>query len=259
MAFASDDFRKAADNVIVRRAILLERPDNALPLASTSDSPIEINVPPNKDILQETRHLGIPLVIAHLGERKLETAEMTNVPGTILLPGDKVLPTPPLPPILPFACQPVFDPVHGPMHPSDMSFLPDGGDTGLRAGVTREGKLVGVDATDTVAKYVDSRGMRRIAVSNRVGLCVPRYLIARSEINFASRLASLGLGSSRSIIGESMLGSRASAEAHLHRSGLESFNAKTRASGLSTEAGLAITARVAGIKQNVSTRMPCRR
>jgi len=254
--FSDDDFRKAANNVSIRKAILLERADHAIPLATTSDQPIEINIPATGDLLRDTRYAGVPLVLMHMGERKLDPVEMLNVPGTILLPGDKVLPAPTMPPHIPFACQPVFDPVAGPMNPSDLTALPDGGDTGLRAGITRDGKLVGIDATDTIAQYTDSRGGRRIAVSNRVGLCVPRYLVARTEFSFATRTASSGLGTSRLAVGESMVGTRRTVESHLHRSGLEALNVKTRASGISTEAGLAVTAKLMGIEQNVSTRIP---
>ena len=46
--------------------------------------------------------------------------------------------------------------------------MPDGGDIGLRAGWGPDGKLRGLDPSDTVAEYVDSKGRKRLAVSNRV-------------------------------------------------------------------------------------------
>lgn len=256
LLFGTEDFLKASSNVSVKKAILLERPDSALPVATSPEMPIEINVASNKDILQETRHIGFPLVLMQMGDRKLETAEMIVVPGTVLLPGDKVLPHPALPPHIPFACMPVWDPVHGAMHPSDMTALPDGGDVGVKAGVTRDGKMVGVDPTDTIAQYMDSRGTRRIAISNRVGLCVPRYVIARGECNLASQMASRGLSGSRHVTGDAVVGMRRIAEGHLHRMGPEAYHGKTRASGTSNEFGLSITADVKGVKQNIHTRMP---
>src|SRR4029077_12971807 len=40
----------------------------------------------------------------------------------------------------------------------------------------------GLDPMDTVAEYADSTGRRKLAISNRVCLCVPRYAVIRTEI-----------------------------------------------------------------------------
>ena len=58
----------------------------------------------------------------------------------------------------------------------------------------RNEKLQGLDPSDTVAEYTDSRGNRRLAVSNRIGLCIPRFLIFKSETVLASQLARLSTG-----------------------------------------------------------------
>lgn len=256
LVFTDEDFFKASRNVTIKKALLLERPDRALPFASARERPFEIEIPPNKDLLHEARPLGQPLLLVHLGERKLEPAERVNMPGTILLPGEKVLPVPPAAPFLPWTCYPVFDPVLGPMHPADMLALSDGGDTGLRAGVTRDGKIVGLDPTDTIARYTDSFGTRRIAVSNRVGLCVPRFLLVRGESGLAAHRLTAELGGWRSVASGTSVGTVAASGMHTHRSGLEGFAAKMRASGTSTEMGLAITGRVEGIQAHVATRVP---
>ena len=46
----------------------------------------------------------------------------------------------------------------------------------------RDGRLRGLDPSDAVAEYADSKGQRRIAISNRVFLCVPRYVLTRGEM-----------------------------------------------------------------------------
>src|SRR5262249_26786136 len=50
------------------------------------------------------------------------------------------------------------------------------------AGYDAEGKLGGLNPKDTIAEYVDSVGRRKLAISNRVCLCVPRYAVIRTEI-----------------------------------------------------------------------------
>jgi uncharacterized repeat protein (TIGR01451 family) len=60
--------------------------------------------------------------------------------------------------------------------------LYDGGDSGAPAGVSRGGKLRGLDPTDTIAEYTNRFGERQLAVSNRIALCIPRFVVYRGEI-----------------------------------------------------------------------------
>ena len=73
----------------------------------------------------------------------------------------------------------------------------DGGDEGLKAGIGPNGKLVGLDPADTVAQYFDSRGTQKIAISNKVCLCVPRYLLIRTAVATASNTLGTGTGDTR--------------------------------------------------------------
>ena len=170
---------------MVSKVVVLERPETALPIATTCDSPLEWTVPPNCNPFHEAQDRGRPLAILQMGERLMTPQELecSAVPGTVLLPGEHVLPPPRDPPCLPWMCYPLVDPRSGLPNPADEICFHDGGDVGLRAGILRDGKLVGLDASDTVAQYRDSLGNHKIAVSNKVCLCVPRFLLIRSAIS----------------------------------------------------------------------------
>ncbi len=84
-------------------------------------------------------------------------------------------------PHIPFKCYPLIDPNAGPIHPAEYISVYDGGDSALPAGIDRNGKLRGVDPSDTVAEYVDGCGRRRVALSNRVALCIPRFILLKVE------------------------------------------------------------------------------
>src|ERR1035438_10083001 len=99
--------------------------------------------------------------------------------------------TPRLPPYLKYNWCPVYDPIHGPRHPSEFVTLYDGGDSGAQAGLGRDGKLKGLDRTTTLAEHTDSRGNRKLAASNRVALCVPRFIIFTTELGLATQAAKL--------------------------------------------------------------------
>jgi uncharacterized repeat protein (TIGR01451 family) len=86
----------------------------------------------------------------------------------------------------------VWDPKLGPYPPASEFCFRDGGDCGLPAGLDPDGRLRGLDPSDTVAEYADSKGQRRVVCSNKVCLCVPRYVTARGET---------GLGSNRVVVG----------------------------------------------------------
>jgi uncharacterized repeat protein (TIGR01451 family) len=123
------------------------------------------------------------MVIVRLGQRQFTPEEMAQqgIPGTVLLPGDKVLRLPACAPWVPWSCVPFYDPLYGPRCPEE-ECLHDGGDEGRPAGIDRNGQLHGLDPADTVAEYTDSRGRRKLACSNRVCICVPRFLVIRSEM-----------------------------------------------------------------------------
>ncbi len=193
--FTEDELQRAATGTFIKKVVTLERPDLAIPVATKPDEPLEIAVPAARDPYIEAAERGQPLIVYHLGQRFLTPQELNSlaIPGTLLLPGDRVLGMPRVAPYLTWNWCPVFDPVHGPRHPSEFVTLWDGGDSGAPAGFNRDGKLKGVDPTDTIAEYVDSKGNQRFAVSNRVGLCVPRFIIFKGEYSLATQRTRLAV------------------------------------------------------------------
>ena len=78
--------------------------------------------------------------------------------------------------------------------------LPDGGDSGAPVGLDRNGQVGGLDPSDTVAAYTDYRGKRRLSVSNRVCICVPRFVIIRGETILNGYETRVGLVGARKIV-----------------------------------------------------------
>src|SRR5262249_30257863 len=128
------------------------------------------------------------------GQRLVSQEELIcqAIPGTVLLPNEKCIPHAARPPTLPWSCFQLFDPRLGPK-PCEEECLHDGGDVGAPAGFNGEGKLRGVDPSDTVAEYADSHGQKHIAISNRVCLCVPRFVVIRTEVVPAGYANVIGL------------------------------------------------------------------
>jgi uncharacterized repeat protein (TIGR01451 family) len=194
LPFNPEDFTAVASGALLTRVITLERPDVAVPVATRPDQPLEFNAPPGSDPVHEALRHGRPLLVFRMGQRQLAPEELASqgIPGTVLAPGETALPAPRLPPFIPWTCAPVADPTLGPYHASEEICFHDGGDVGLPAGYDRNGQLRGLDPSDTIAEYADSKGQRRIACSNRICLCVPRYVVTRGETALADHLTLLG-------------------------------------------------------------------
>ena len=192
--FRPEDFASVLADAMVTKVTALERPDTALPVATEADRPIEIDVPPGTDPYKAARQRGRPLLVLKVGERKFTPEELSAlaIPGTMLLPGEKALPLPRDLPWLPAPCYQLFDPKLGPASPANEVLFWDGGDRGLPVGFGPDGRLRGLDASDTVAEYQDSKNQKRIAVSNRVCLIVPRFVVLRGEVQSATHLAVFG-------------------------------------------------------------------
>jgi uncharacterized repeat protein (TIGR01451 family) len=202
----SDDVDRVLAGSLVTRVISLEDPERAVPVATRPDQPLEFQAPPGRDPVEEAREHGRPFLIFRVGQREFSVEELTQhaVTGTVFLPGDKYLPAPQYPPYLQWTCLPLFDPILGPRLTPEI-FVKDGGDVGLRAGVNPEGKLVGLDTTDTVARYLDSCGRPHVAVSNRVCLLVPRFIHTRGEIAPIGQVALLGPGRTSIVVAQNTL------------------------------------------------------
>jgi uncharacterized repeat protein (TIGR01451 family) len=206
VVFTDTDIQKALSGTLVTKVIYLEHPDKAPPLATKPDQPLETDVPAGQDALEESRAFGRPMLIIRLGERELSERELAAqaVPGTLLLPGARALPRPSVAPCVPWACWRVYDPILGPRPPEE-ECLHDGGDVGQPAGLDREGNLHGLDPSDSVAEYTDSAGRRHLTVSNRVCVCVPRYVVLRAETPLASYDSALSLAAAQSALGQGQL------------------------------------------------------
>lgn len=179
--FHQEDIERAIGGSVITKVVFLERPDIAVPEATRPDRPLEFEIAPGTDPLVEARSRGRPMVIVRLGERDASPQELAagSIPGTILLPGEKTMSPAAAPPMLPPVPRVFFDPILGP-RPLEEECLFDGGDFGIQAGVDAGGNLRGVDPADTAAAYTDSHGARHVAVSNRICVCVPRFLVAVS-------------------------------------------------------------------------------
>jgi uncharacterized repeat protein (TIGR01451 family) len=187
IAFTEDDFASVVAGAVVTKVVLLERPETALPVATAPDQPIEQSLPPTRDLMVQAAERGRPVLLLHLGEREYSPQEMAHqgIPGTIQLPGEKVLQPPAIPPCLPWQCYPLADPRVGLAPPCDEMCFHDGGDSNNPVGYDADGKLRGLDPSDTVAQYRDSKGNPKIAISNKVCLCVPRFVVLRTELTTA--------------------------------------------------------------------------
>jgi uncharacterized repeat protein (TIGR01451 family) len=180
IVLTGDDIRQALSGVLVTKVIYLENPDRALPEATNRDQALETELRPGQDPLAEARCHGRPMAIVRLGGRGFTPDELLRqaIPGTVLLPGEAAIGPAAAPPYVPWAGMPIYDPYLGPRPPEE-ECLHDGGDVGLRAGIGPNGKLNGLDPSDTVAEYKDSHGGVHVTRSNRICLCVPRYAAVR--------------------------------------------------------------------------------
>jgi uncharacterized repeat protein (TIGR01451 family) len=200
------DISAALAGTLVTKVIYLEHPDRAVPVATHPDEPLETDVPPNHDLVKEASERGRALLVVRLGDGILAREDLLHfaVGGTILFPGEKVLMPATMPPCLPHADRPFYDPFLGPRHLEE-ECLHDGGDRGQRAGLDAEGRLHGLDPEDTVAEYTDSHGRRRLTCSNTVCLCVPRFAVLRSELPLARAEGVVGPAPARVVLAQDQL------------------------------------------------------
>jgi uncharacterized repeat protein (TIGR01451 family) len=249
LVFRDEDFNSVQAGAMVTKVVVLERPDTAIPQASKANEPLQIDVAPGQDPFAEGRQHGQPLMALRMGQREVTTKELAaqGMSGTVLMPGERVLPLPRVPPWVPWHCYPVYDPILGPPDPSHHIAICDGGDCGMPAGLDREGRIRGLDPSDTMARYTDHMGQKQLSISNRVCLCVPRFVVVRGEIVPAGQLAFLNLDVNRSITGGQQIEVRVPAleyDQNQHPGGLIS---RLRTSSAFVIEGTAITGRVEGL------------
>jgi uncharacterized repeat protein (TIGR01451 family) len=177
-----EEVEKILAGAFITKVIYLENPDLAVPRSTTKEELIETTVAATVDPVEEARLLGRPVLIVRIGSKEIDAKELqrTSVPGTILFPDEKTLSFPTQPPCFPWQCVQLYDPILGPKPPVE-ECLHDGGDGGIPAGLDAEGKLHGLDPADSVAEYKNDKGEKRLAVSNRVCVCVPRFAVINTE------------------------------------------------------------------------------
>ncbi len=203
------DLEHVEEGAFLTKVVYLENPERAAAVATRPDQPLETTLPANRDLIDAARDFGRPMLVVRLGARPAEADELQRsaIPGTILFPAEKSLMPPRLPPTVPWACLSVYDPTLGPRPPEE-ECLHDGGDVGRPAGIGPDGKVGGLDPSDTVAEYTDSQGRRRLAKSNRVCLCVPRFAVLRSELPLAGLEARRGTEDARNATAMALAGLR---------------------------------------------------
>jgi uncharacterized repeat protein (TIGR01451 family) len=193
------DVEAVLEGSMVTKVIYLENPSRAVPVATRPDQPTEFDLPAQVDPLAEARMRGRTVLIVRIGGRSLfapEELAHESVPGTLLLPDEKVLPPAARPPCVLCDARPFWDPRYGPRPPEE-ECIHDGGDHGQPAGLDAGGNLHGLDPEDTVAEFTDSHGRRGITCSNRVCLCVPRYVVLRAELPLGRAETVVGVGNTR--------------------------------------------------------------
>ena len=200
------DLRSALAGSLVTKVVYLEDPDKAVPAPLPANGPADVDVAPGHDPLEESRDLGRPMVIVRFGGRVPPPEELVyaNVPSTILMPGDRILPPPRVGPCLPWAGAGFYDPAIGPRPPTQECFH-DGGDHGPRAGIGPDGRLHGLDPEDTVGEYTDAAGRRHVVCSNEICLCSPRYGVLRAELPLGRYEGSVVLLGAQSLRGQSLV------------------------------------------------------
>jgi uncharacterized repeat protein (TIGR01451 family) len=209
VVFSADDIARAQDGYLITKIIYLEQPEQALAVATRPDGPVEIEVPADINLEMEARQRGRLVLIVRLGERQATVAELAAraIAGTVLLPGERLLAPPALPPQVPWACVNVYDPIIGP-RPLSEECVKDGGDAGPRAGIGPDGRLHGLDPADTVAEYSDSQGGRHVACSNRVCIFAPRFGVVRTEQLPAGYNVVTRVGGTSSMVAQSLIAVR---------------------------------------------------
>ncbi len=191
--FSEVDLAKASLGSLITKVIYLEDPEKAVPVKTTADRPLEQFADTEDDAVRAAADNGRPVLIVRLGNRVPTPAQLTQafVPGTVLLPGGQSLGRPAVPPTLGWYGVPLYDPILGPKPLTEECFT-DGGDTKNALGIRSTGVLGGLDATDVALEY--SQGVKRkVATSNKVCVCVPRFAVQKVEVNagglyFAYRL-----------------------------------------------------------------------
>jgi uncharacterized repeat protein (TIGR01451 family) len=182
LVFSLADIERALSGAVITKVIYLEDPEKALPTEILPDYPVEMPDDTEQLAVKAARDNGRVMAIVRLGNRKPSDAELKAVAinGTILLPGEKYLKAPAIPPVFPFWGVPLYDPILGPRGPKE-ECLVNGDDKEDPLGIGLHGRLGGLNPTDVGVEYTMG-GKRKVATSCMVCICAPRFMIRRSEL-----------------------------------------------------------------------------
>lgn len=179
---SAKDLEQAREGALVSKWIVLEDPKRTASTQLTPGTPAEVEDLPQNDPEETAYLLGRTLAQVHLGGREPDADELRQMcPGQIIFPEQAAgAPSQNDPRVLP-----IIQPPRG-----GEEVLKDGGDGDGRIYLDRTGQLSGLNPTATAAEYVNSLGEKQIAISNRVCVVAPRYLLVR---HVAPLLASAGV------------------------------------------------------------------
>ena len=182
LLFTALDIEHALNGAVITKVVYLEDPEKAFPGVTGPDNPVEFPAVTEREAIKTAMASGRLVAIVRLGGKTppVELLQATAIDGTVLLPGDRYLKSPILPPMLPWYACPLYDPILGPKGPKEECFL-DGGDRENPLGIGPFGRLGGLDPTDVGVEYTIA-GRRRVTTScNDVCICSPRFMIQRVE------------------------------------------------------------------------------
>lgn len=180
--FSADELAKAATGVMISKVIYLEDPKKAVPIAATPDTPHEFNEPTSAEAKKAAVESGRVVAVVTLGDRPPHPQELAAnaIANTILLPGETSLAAPAAMPPLAWAGIQLFDPVIGAKYPVE-ECITDGSDKDVKLGFNAAGKLAGLNPTDVAVEYMQG-GKKKVATSNEVCICSPRFAIRKSAM-----------------------------------------------------------------------------
>jgi uncharacterized repeat protein (TIGR01451 family) len=182
LVFKQGDIERALAGSMITKMIYLEDPEKAIPAQFGLHDPVEIPADSEEQAYKDAVASGRLVAVLRLGSRKPDAdwLRATAIDGTVLMPGEAYLKSPQIPPTIPFYAAKLFDPIIGPKGAPEECF-PDGGDRGDPLGIGPNNRLGGLNPTDVGVEY-SINGKRKVATSNTVCLCVPRFAIQRSEM-----------------------------------------------------------------------------
>jgi len=217
LLFTAQDIERALAGGLVTKVVYLEDPEKAIPAELGPNTPFEVSVGSEVEAVKAADAGGRMVAIVRLGSRIPSPAWLaaTAIDGTILLPGEKYLRTPLVPPTISYYTCKLYDPIYGPRPGNQECFL-DGGDRGDPLGIGPNGRLGGLNPTDVGVEYTVN-GQRKVTTSNVVCLCVPRFVIQRADVAPIGINVPVGVVSSVGSVGVLATSERQAAMAEIAR------------------------------------------